>query len=276
MNALTPDDLVRRLAARYTQGAAGYADHWSAVVRPIGERLLDHLPLAAAGSVLDVGTGTGPLIPRLRALAPEAAIVGIDHAAGMLRRASAPPGALLCLMDARALATPAAAFDVAVLSFVLFHFPDIPAGLKEVRRVLKPGGCIGCATFASRPSFPAAEIWDEALGALDRPAGAPTVDLSSVDQVSLTDSPEKVRALLHAAGFTLTRTWAEPHEHQWTPESFLAVRTGFGSSGARFNRLDAAAQADLLARVRARLDALSPADFVFRPEVVFATAHRPA
>lgn len=44
-------------------------------------------------------------------------------------------------------------FDVAHCHAVLMHVPDTPAALAEVRRVLKPGGIVGCREFIVASSF---------------------------------------------------------------------------------------------------------------------------
>jgi precorrin-6B methylase 2 len=54
------------------------AEFWSPVIRPPGRRLLDALPWDRMSRILDVGTGTGALIPDMVRLAPRARIVGID------------------------------------------------------------------------------------------------------------------------------------------------------------------------------------------------------
>jgi protein-L-isoaspartate O-methyltransferase len=47
------------LSTRYSQFANEYARLWSPVIRPMGQRLVQVMPLAEAASVLDIGTGVG-------------------------------------------------------------------------------------------------------------------------------------------------------------------------------------------------------------------------
>src|SRR4051812_13092577 len=122
-----PVDHAQQVAAAYSDSAEAYARLWSPVIRPMAQALLAALPLHDAEHVLDVGTGSGGLIPDIRAWAPEAAIVRVDRAEGMLRIAQAAAAASstpLALMDAQQLGIRSDAIDVAVIAFVLFHVPN--------------------------------------------------------------------------------------------------------------------------------------------------------
>jgi ubiquinone/menaquinone biosynthesis C-methylase UbiE len=108
-----------------------------------------------AGHILDAGVGTGRNFP----FYPEgASVVGIDFSPAMLaraerRRAAATASVELRRMDVTALDLPTASFDAAVATFLFCVLPDaqqVP-GLRELGRVVKPGGTIRLLEYV-RPS----------------------------------------------------------------------------------------------------------------------------
>ncbi len=101
-----------------------------------------YLAGGATGQVLDVGCGTGI---NLSYYPSEAAVVGIEPDPYMLKRAVARAEWLgrpvkLLEEDAEPLPFPDASFDVAVATLVFCTLPDPGKALRELRRVLRPGG----------------------------------------------------------------------------------------------------------------------------------------
>ena len=100
--------------------------------------------LAPGMRVLDAGCGNGQY---LRALAGHPVwAAGCDLSAGMLRSVAHP--ALFCA-DVAALPVRAGAFDVVLAAHMLYHVPNRRAAVRELRRVLAPGGvCIAVTNGA--------------------------------------------------------------------------------------------------------------------------------
>jgi demethylmenaquinone methyltransferase / 2-methoxy-6-polyprenyl-1,4-benzoquinol methylase len=104
--------------------------------------------LGESARALDVGTGTGDFALALLARSPgSATVTGIDISAGMLevaerRAAKAGFGARYerLIASVESLPFADALFDVVVAGFVIRNVGDIPQGLREMRRVLRPGG----------------------------------------------------------------------------------------------------------------------------------------
>lgn len=103
------------------------------------------LALAPGDSVLEVGIGTGlnlPLYP------PAVKLTGIDLSQEMLDKAVervqtlAMPDITLKVMDATAMDFDDNEFDKAVATYTISAVPDPVAVLREIRRVVKPGGLL--------------------------------------------------------------------------------------------------------------------------------------
>src|ERR1700694_4397001 len=111
-------------------------------------RALDLARLGESGRALDVGTGTGDLALALLARSPRSATVaGVDISSGMLEiaeRRAAKAGVAAryerLIASVESLPFADATFDVAMAGFVIRNVGDIPGGLREMRRVLRPGG----------------------------------------------------------------------------------------------------------------------------------------
>jgi demethylmenaquinone methyltransferase/2-methoxy-6-polyprenyl-1,4-benzoquinol methylase len=111
-------------------------------------RALDLALLGERGCALDVGTGTGDFALALLARSPRSATVtGVDISPGMLeiaeRRAARTAVAARyerLIASVESLPFADGTFDVAMAGFVIRNVGDIPRGLREMRRVLRPGG----------------------------------------------------------------------------------------------------------------------------------------
>ena len=102
---------------------------------------IDLAELTGNESILDVGCGNGRYLAELQARGHRGLVCGADLSEGMLRTARRAAGAdPLLLSDAQALPFAAASFDAALMMHMLYHVPDRAQAIREVRRVVRPGG----------------------------------------------------------------------------------------------------------------------------------------
>jgi ArsR family transcriptional regulator len=134
-------------------------------------RLLELIPRGA--TILEVGVGTGGLLPELAARA--GSVIGVDHSPAMLaeaRRRLAEGGTTgidLRLGEMTHLPLPDQSVACALANMVLHHAAEPLAVLREVRRVLAPGGLLLLADLARHEREAAREqLADQWLGFEER------------------------------------------------------------------------------------------------------------
>lgn len=120
------------------------------------KRIAQHLPEGDALQVLDLATGTADVLISLRRHCPRVMRgTGIDLSYGMLSHGVPKLRALglgghfrLAQGDAMRLPLPSNSYDAATISFGIRNVLDVPAGLREMQRVLKPGGRVLVLEFS--------------------------------------------------------------------------------------------------------------------------------
>jgi ubiquinone/menaquinone biosynthesis C-methylase UbiE len=116
--------------------------------RPLASKMISLARLAPSERILDIGTGTGIVaLQGAQMVGAGGKVLGIDLSDGMLAAAEAKVSQAgfsnqveFRKMDAEALDLADQSFDVVLSLFALFHFPNPLVALKEMLRVLRPGG----------------------------------------------------------------------------------------------------------------------------------------
>ena len=139
--------------------------------------LVDRLPVGPGDHVLDVCTGTGAVAERI-VLRHRCRVTGLDQSAAMLaiaRGRLAGAGVLqrvtLVQGEAERLPFPDAAFDAVSVTYLLRYVADPPAVLRELVRVVRPGGTLVSMDFGVPPWAPARAAWRLYTGAVLPAAG---------------------------------------------------------------------------------------------------------
>jgi ubiquinone/menaquinone biosynthesis C-methylase UbiE len=108
---------------------------------------LSHITIGKHDSVLDVGCGGGKTVGNLAAVASEGRVLGIDHSAASVRFARKFNQELIRkgrieIQEGLVsqLPFPENTFDLVTAVETHFWWPDLPAGMAEIFRVLRPGG----------------------------------------------------------------------------------------------------------------------------------------
>ena len=109
--------------------------------------------------VLDLACGSGDVTTMLRAALPKTQVVGLDFSRPLLAQAKSRGLPELAEADALKLPFADGSFDAVTIAFGLRNFSDRSAGLKEIARILKPGGVFGLLEF-SPPPMPWKLFWN--------------------------------------------------------------------------------------------------------------------
>ncbi|MGW2375581.1 class I SAM-dependent methyltransferase [Kitasatospora sp. NPDC001683] len=141
------------------------------------------------GTVLDVGCGNGKFVSRLHKDRPDLRVVGMDISAGILADVEKP----VLVGDAQVLPFADNSADALLAVHMLYHVADIEATIKEMARVLRPGGVLIASTNSDTDKRELDQLWAGAAGdILGIPEGPTRVSLSS--RFSLEKAPSYLGA----------------------------------------------------------------------------------
>lgn len=281
MSAAIPDDEPAEeqpeARSRYDEMAGGYARFWAPVLRDAAERVLDdlapHLDGRRGAELLDVGTGTGTLAIAALERWPGIRVTGIDPSGGMLSVAGATAAERLPaaarrrfrrrVAPADRLPFPDGAFDAAMSSFVLQLVPSRAAALREIRRVLRPGGVAAWVSWqrtdrAFAPDRLANEVLD------DFGFDPPDADSRPGDIASPNSAAESMRR----AGFRGVRAWSGECTYAWDAKGYLAFLTEFDEQSL-FDELEGEERAEIEGAILRRLEGLAPDELTLRLPIVY-------
>ncbi len=223
-----------------------------------GDLMVAHLPGPSGRLLLDVGCGYGSYHPLLTGAGFR--IVGFDLSGGLLReavqRAAQDPLPVAYVQaDAQAIPLADRSCDEATVMHMLFHVPDVAQALREMRRVVRPGGRVVLTANASDHSARLFDLHCQAARELGyTPTAGPSGLPFTLDHLPL------VRSVFPNAEL-----------HRW-PNAFLFPTTDAALRFYASGRVDAIQerlpdrrhQQPLLEKVGAMIDRIIAEEGVFR------------
>ncbi len=144
----------RKTWNQYSRGWRKWDEILMTTMRPVSDSLIDSLQLSGNEHVLDVASGTGEPGLTLSALLLQGRVTGTDLSENMVDIANEHAEQRSIsnyqsqVSDASDMPFKDDTFDHIICRYGIMFFPDVETGLREMARVLKPGGKLTVAVWA--------------------------------------------------------------------------------------------------------------------------------
>jgi SAM-dependent methyltransferase len=237
--------------ATFRTSAEAYDRHIGRYGRDLARALAVTAGVRPGGRALDVGCGPGALATELAARLGSGQVAAVDPSAPFVEACRRRlPGVRVELASAERLPFADATFDHALAQLVVNFIPDPPAGVREMRRVTRPGGTVAAAVwdYAGEMTL-LRRFWDAAV-ALDASAAE-----SDEGRSMPYCTPDELSGLWSAAGFAgvevlpvVVVAGYDGFKDLWAP-----LEAGVGPSGAYVASLGDERRARLRDELRRRL-----------------------
>jgi len=229
----TPDEAKARAAKTYNSASDHFDDAANSFWQRFGRRTIERLALRPGARVLDVCCGSGAsAIPAAEAVGETGKVLGVDLAASLLSlaRIKAEQRGLkqveFRVGDMLSLNLPDQSFDAVVCVFGIFFVPDMAGAVRELWRLVAPGGRLTVTTWGQRFFEPASTAFWNSVRAMQ-----PDLYKGFHPWDRICD-PESVRSLFAAAGVNAPEVVLEPGTHPLeSPEDWWAMVLGSGYRG---------------------------------------------
>ena len=229
----TPSEAKIKAAKTYNAAADAYDLSANSFWDRFGQRTIDRLDLSSGARCLDVCCGSGgSAIPAAEKVAPNGSVLGVDLAERLLALARAKAARRgienieFRVGDMLDLGLPDGHFDAVVCVFGIFFIPDMPGAVRELWRMVAPGGVLAITTWGPRFFEPANTAFWDAVAAV-RPELYK--GFNPWDRIS---DPATLRAMLEEGGVHDVQVDSEIGVHALrSPEDWWAAVLGSGYRG---------------------------------------------
>lgn len=231
-----------------------YAEHLvPAVFAPWAPVLLDAAAVEIGHTVLDLACGTGVVAAAAaERVGPSGAVTGVDINPGMIAVAARTQGVRWAQADAARLPFPDGGFDRVLCQAGLQFVPDRLGALREMRRVLRPGGRVALLVWRALHHSSGFAALADALQAVVGPEAAAVMRAPFV----FGDDPRPLVTLLDSAGFGDVDVQARAGTVRFgSVEAFVRCQRAASPLAAH---VDVRHEPDLIAYVAARAPAVFP------------------
>jgi ubiquinone/menaquinone biosynthesis C-methylase UbiE len=243
--------------------AEAYDRHVGRYGAQLASGLIEAAGVEAGWRALDVGCGPGPLTRALGDLLGEESVAAVDPSEPFVEACRARvPGADVRVGVGERLPFGPDEFDAVLAQLVVQLMDDREAGVREMRRVARPGGVVAACVWNYEAMPLLRAFWDSAMDVAPRQAGR----LDGGQRVGY-ESPEELADLWVGQGLRDVSTGEIVTEAAYRDfdDLFTPFAAGVGHSGVCFRSLDETGQERVRQQTRERLG---------RPEGPFTLSSR--
>jgi SAM-dependent methyltransferase len=251
--------VTARIGAAYSASARAWAAGPARIYGRLATALVDRSPVALDGRLaLDVGSGTGAATLALRARG--ARVVALDAAVGMIASGPAPG----VVGDARLLPFRDRCLGAAAAAFCLNHVDPPAEGMREMGRVVEPGGVVLVSSYGIDPDHPVKPVVQASLAAAGHVVPAWYDAIQSGPAAELRTAAGMIR-VAHDAGLDAEVTEIDVSFPDLDATDLVAWRMGMAHNAPFVATLGTAQRDAVVGRA---LDALGDAPTLVRRIVV--------
>ena len=219
-----------KAAATYNAAADHFDDEPLGFWGRIGRHTIERLALPVGAHILDVGCGTGAsALPAAEKVGPRGRVIAVDLAERLLEvaRQKARRQGLTNIdfvtADMKCLGFPDNRFDAIISVFSIFFVSDMVCQVRELWRMVRPGGCLAITTWGPRMFEPGTSAWWKAVKEARPDLVSPSNPWDRIVE------PEALRDLLREAGILDVEIVAEEsHQTLRSPDDWWTIVLGSG------------------------------------------------